>query len=225
MAEAERLEPTRRDRVAGLLARVGAHGVALRRGAAAGLAGLGLLLAVRGNPEAERVAVVVAARDLGPGRPLVAADVRVARREAAAVPPDGTFRDPQDLVGRTAAGPVRAGETVTDVRVVGSRLAAAATGDPDARVVPVRPADAGVAAMLHAGDRVDVIGAGDHGAEGAAKSAVLARDAVVVMVAEQDHARFGTRSGDRMVLLAMPARSATSVAGASLNSDLALVFH
>ena len=54
------------------------------------------------------------------------------------------------------AGPVRAGEPLTDVRLVGASLAAAY---PGAVAVPVRLPDAGMAALLRVGDRIDLVAA------------------------------------------------------------------
>ena len=60
-----------------------------------------------------------------------------------------------DLVGRTLAAPIRRGEPVTDVRLVGPALTA---GDPELTAVPVRLPDAGMVALLDVGDRIDLIG-------------------------------------------------------------------
>ena len=59
-----------------------------------------------------------------------------------------------DAVGRTLAAPLRAGEPVTDVRLVGPALAA---GAPGADALPVRLPDAGMVGAARAGDRIDLI--------------------------------------------------------------------
>ncbi len=100
--------------------------------------------------------VVVAARDLAPGHTLTADDVAHVERDRSGLVA-GTLHDLDDAVGHTLAGPVPAGEPLVDTRLLGPRLAAAATGFADARVVPIRLADAGVSELLREGDRVDVL--------------------------------------------------------------------
>lgn len=133
----------------------------VRRILAAVLALLAVGLAVL--PDSPTVDVVVAARDLAPGVPLSADDVRVV-----AVPPSlapaGTV-SAADASGRALVGPARAGEPLTDARL--------APVDPGVSSVAVRLSDAGVAGLLRPGSRVDVVGAGSH---------VLAADASVVAV-------------------------------------------
>jgi Flp pilus assembly protein CpaB len=117
----------------------------------AGVAVLGVVHAVR-PPSPATVAVTVAARDLDSGTVVTPADVTT-RRYPAAVAPGGS--DPA-AVGRTLAGPVRAGEPITDVRLVGPSLVA---GYPDRVALPVRIADADAVGLLQTGDRVDLVAA------------------------------------------------------------------
>ncbi|MFD6391628.1 SAF domain-containing protein [Nocardia sp. NPDC060259] len=193
-----------------------------RRIAAAVLALLALVMFVRGDPGASRHAVVVAARDLAPGRLLTADDLRVDHHESRSLP-SGSATETAPLLGATLTGAMRAGETFTDLRVVGPRLAAAAAGSADARIVPIRLADPAVADVLRAGDRVDVVGVEDAGGPGAAKPArTLATDAAVVLVTATGERRSGA---ERVVLVALGAEYATAVAGASLRTALTVVFH
>lgn len=184
-----------------------------RRVTAGVLVALAAALAVRGDPSADRVPVVVASHDLQPGRVLTDADVRVAEIESRTLP-DGAVSSPGAVVGRTLAGATRLGEALTDIRVLGPRLAAATIDSPDARIVPVRLADPSVTEMLREGDRVDVLTAGDDH-DGAA---VLARDAAVVLVSAADE-------DERVVLLALPEADAVTVAAASLVDSLTVVLH
>ena len=79
---------------------------------------------------------------------------------AAGAGPSGALASVADLPGRPLAGPVRAGEPLTDVRLLGPALLDALPGDAEERVaVPVRLADAGVTQLLAVGDRVDVLAA------------------------------------------------------------------
>ncbi|MFD3505960.1 SAF domain-containing protein [Nocardia sp. NPDC058666] len=192
-----------------------------RRIAAAVLAVAAVVLFVRGDPGGARVAVVVAARDLAPGRLLTADDLRVDQHESRSLP-TGSMRETAPLLGATLTGAMHAGETFTDLRIVGPRLAAAAAGSADARIVPIRLADAAVADVLRAGDRVDVVGVEDAGGPGATKPArTLATDAAVVLVT----ATGDRRGAERVVLLALDTEYATAVAGASLRTALTVVFH
>lgn len=193
-----------------------------RRIAAAALALVALALFVRGDPGGARVAVVVAAADLAPGRLLTTADLRIDHHESRSLP-TGVVVDTADLVGATLTGAMRAGETFTNLRVVGPRLATVAAGSADARIVPIRLADSAVAEVLRAGDRVDVIGVEDAGVPDATRPArTLATDAAVVLVTGTAERRAGA---ERVVLVALDSEYATVVAGASLRTALTVVFH
>ncbi|MEV0297253.1 SAF domain-containing protein [Nocardia sp. NPDC050710] len=192
-----------------------------RRLLAAALTVLAAALFVRGDPDAQRSDVVIAGRDLAPGRLLEASDLRVVPRESGTLP-DGAARDAGALVGATLTGAMRAGEVFTDLRVLGPRLAAAATGASDARIVPIRLADTAVAEILRAGDRVDVVGAEESTGPGIRPARTLAADAAVVLVSAP-----GDRHAapERVVLVAMDAEHAIAVAAASLRISLTVVFH
>ena len=71
----------------------------------------------------------------------------------AAVPAGAESRS--GLLGRVLAAPVRAGEPITDVRVVGPGLVRGQ--GPGSVAAPVRIADAGAVALVRVGDRVDVL--------------------------------------------------------------------
>ena len=131
-----------------------------RRVAAVLLAGLALVLALRPEPlpaaahAPDVVAVAVSARDLPAGTVLTSGDLGVAELPVAAAPA-GTVADPAQLVRRVLAGSVRAGEPITDARLVGPGLTALL---PDGQVAaPVRLADLAVAALVRTGDRIDVL--------------------------------------------------------------------
>ncbi|MGW4634751.1 SAF domain-containing protein [Nocardia sp. NPDC004415] len=199
-----------------------ADALLVRRVLAALLAVTALVLFVRGDPGAQRHDVVVAAHDLAPGRLLTAEDLRVDQHESRALP-SGSVADTAALLGATLTGAMRAGEPFTDLRVVGPRLAAAAAGSADARIVPIRLADPAVAEVLRAGDRVDVVGVEDAGAPGAARPArTLATDAAVLLVTATGERRSGA---ERVVLVALAHEYAAAVAGASLRTALTVVLH
>ncbi|MBP2371029.1 SAF domain-containing protein [Pseudonocardia parietis] len=190
-----------------------ARALLLRRLAAAVLAVAALVVAAAPDPADERAAVLVAARDLSPGVPLRPADVTVAAWPPGLVP-GGALRAVPDVDGRAPAGPVRAGEPLTDLRLIGPELAVRA-GGPDASAVPLRPADPAVAALLSAGSRVDVIAGGPEGPR------VLAARAGVVAVLPPAPGGVGAGSGPGpLVLVALPEAEATAVAAATLAGEV-----
>ncbi|MBA3743388.1 Flp pilus assembly protein CpaB [Sporichthya sp.] len=100
------------------------------------------------------VPVLTAARDLRWGAALAADDLSVVRVPVASVP-DGALTSTSEARGRLLASPVRRGEPITDLRLVGPGLLA----DSELVAVGVRIADAGTAALLRAGSVVDVLAA------------------------------------------------------------------
>jgi Flp pilus assembly protein CpaB len=195
--------------------------LAARRVAAGALVILAAVVALRSNPHGDRTEIVVATRDLAPGVELTADDVRLENHTAATVP-DGSQSDVGAVIGATLAGPARRGEVLTDVRVLGPRLAESVAG-PDARIVPLPLADSALLDLIRPGDVVDVLAAGtsDVGAE--ARPRLVATDAVVVLVSEKPK---GADSGsDRVVLVALPAHAANDVAAAALVQTVTLTFH
>ncbi|WP_235681401.1 SAF domain-containing protein [Tomitella gaofuii] len=217
--------------------------VALRRCAAAVLAVTAVVLAVRGDPAADEVDVVIAARDLSPGAEVTAADLAVVQRAARAVP-RGALSTQERALGRMIAAPVRAGEALTDVRLLGEPLARAAAGVQDARLVTVRLADPALAEVVHAGDLVDIIAAPPDdqspatgptaavpGRAGRLPPAGPRRDgspltmaiaAPVVLVPPAADAR--SRRG-RILLVALPAQEAARVASASMTRAMTVTMH
>ncbi|MGA5543528.1 SAF domain-containing protein [Mycobacterium sp. NPDC051198] len=196
--------------------------VAARRAAAAGLVILAAIAAFRSDPHGDYAEVAVAAHDLSPGVALTAADVRLERHSTATVP-DGAQRDVAPMIGATLTAPARRGEVITDVRLLGSRLAETAAG-PDARIVPVKLNDTALLDLIRPGDIVDVLTVtADHDDKGPARPVVVAAGAVVVLVSEK--ARGAGVGSDRVALVALPARPANEVAATSLVQALTLTIH
>jgi pilus assembly protein CpaB len=130
--------------------------------------------------------VLVAAHDLGAGHVLGAGDLHTVDWPAHLSPPPG---DPSTtpggaVLGRTLATALRAGEPVTDARLLGPGVLAGQP--PGSFAVPVRLADPTTAGFVTAGDRVDVIAGtatdvpGFEG--GPARTDVVASDVVVIAV-------------------------------------------
>ncbi|HWI43641.1 MAG TPA: SAF domain-containing protein [Nocardioides sp.] len=139
-------------RLADALASVRRRVLRRRRPLAVALAGVAVAASLHTlAPPAPRTAgLLVAARDLPAGHTLAADDLA----EVAVPPgvvPDGAAGD---AVGRLLAAPLRRGEAVTDVRLVGAALTSA---DPGTVALPVRLSDAGQAALLEPGDRIDLL--------------------------------------------------------------------
>lgn len=124
-----------------------------RRLLAAALAAVAVALGlIAAHPRPTGVRVLVAARDLPAGTTLTPSDV-AGRVFPARVVPAGAVRQ---AAGRTLSAPVRRGEPLTDVRL----RRPLDSWPPGTVAVPVRLADAGVAGLLHPGDRVDVLATG-----------------------------------------------------------------
>ncbi|MCV7411446.1 flagellar biosynthesis protein FlgA [Mycobacterium florentinum] len=197
--------------------------VLARRVVAGGLVVLAGVAAVHSNPDGDRVDVVVATRDLTPGAALTPDDVRVEKRLATTLP-DGSQADPGAVVGSMLAGPARRGEVLTDVRLLGSRLAELTAG-PGARIVPLHLTDGALIDLVRAGDVVDVLAAPPTESQPGTQaiSKVVATDAVVVLVSPKQKVR--AADDDRVVLVALPARVANTVAGSVLGQAVTLTLH
>jgi Flp pilus assembly protein CpaB len=195
--------------------------VTARRIAAGALVILAAVVALRSDPHGDRIEIVVATRDLASGVELTSDDVRLESRTAATVP-DGSQSNVDGVIGATLAGPARRGEVLTDVRVLGPRLAESVAG-PDARIVPLPLADSALLDLVRPGDVVDVLAAATSDTGVDARPQLVATDAVVVLVSEKPK---GAASGsDRVVLVAVGAHAANDVAAAALTQTVTLTFH
>ncbi|GAB3018728.1 hypothetical protein GCM10011376_00030 [Nocardioides flavus (ex Wang et al. 2016)] len=180
-----------------------------RRLIAATLAALAVLSALRtlAPPAPPTVEVLVAARDL-PSGALIGEDDLVGRAWPADLAPDAAATSP---AGRVLAAPIARGEVVTDVRLVGPRLAPAGE-----TVVPVRLPDAGMAALLKAGDEVDLLATDP----GTGASTVVARDVTVLATPTGVPEGPAGGSGGALVVVGASATEATGIAGAALTQFL-----
>jgi len=187
--------------------------------AAAVAVGLGVLA-----PDPPRtVNVLAAARNLTGGAALRPDDLDAVALPRSAVP-DGALTDRSAVEGRVLAGPVRRGEPLTDVRLVGRELLAAYPGE-DLVAAPVRIADPGAAGLLRPGDVVDILAA-DTGEGGAAAASVIA-DAVRVLTVprppEDGSLWSGPSLGDgALVVLATSSDVAARLARAAVTARLSL---
>ena len=111
-----------------------------------------LLVAALWPKETPQRTLVVAARDLGAGTTLAAADLTTAQVDAARAPADA-IADPGRLVGQTLAVVRFAGEPVTP-----RHIGPAVTLAPDERGIAVKvQADTGLAGLLRPGMKVGMV--------------------------------------------------------------------
>lgn len=185
------------------------HRVLLSAGLAAAAVASGLSAVAPAAPPS--TTVLVAARDLPAGTVLAAADL-----VATTVPPDlvpsGALGDA--AAGQVLAGPVRRGEALTDVRVLGAALLPAGS----AVAVPVRVAEPATAALVTAGDRVDVLAAAP---EGGAAARLVASGLAVLAVPTLDDA-----VGEGALLVVAASRgTAARLAAAAVTGRLSVAVH
>lgn len=200
---------SRPDRARDLLTHLRRRVLRRRRPLAVLLVGAGVAasLHVLAPPPPASTTVRVAARDLPAGQVLAAGDL-VDVEVPPGVVPDGVVGAPE---GRLLAAPLRAGEPVTDVRLVGPDLAASLP--PDRVAVPVRMADAGQAALLTVGDRIDLIATDPQ----AGTVRPLAQDVLVLALPDLAAAGDGALPG-RLVVLGLATQDSAQVTGASVAS-------
>ena len=200
-----------RRRLRALRRRVLAH----RRLLAAVLAGVAVLAAVRAaSPDsAGHVEVEVAARDL-PAGIVLSSDDLASETLPRGVAPAGLAEDP---VGRVLAAPLGRGEVVTDVRLVGPALAVAQPGEV---ALPLRLPDAGMAALLRVGDRIDL-----HATDpGTGHARVVARDVVVLATPRGLPEGPAGTGGGAIVVVSVTAADSLEVTGASLGQFLTVAY-
>ncbi|MGC4110857.1 MAG: Flp pilus assembly protein CpaB [Nocardioides sp.] len=193
--------------------------LARRRLLAALCVGVAVLAATRvlQPPAPPTVEVVVASRDLPSGTLLKSADIEVRRYPSALAPAGSNLSsDLTSALGRTLGGPVGRGEPITTLRLVAPSLLAGYTG---LVAMPVRVADAGAAALLRPGDRVDLLAADPR--RGVAS--FLAADVAVVSMPRPDDQDVGTSTQGRLVVLAVPPADVAAIAGAAATALLSVV--
>lgn len=194
-----------------LLRAVARHRTLLAAGLAAAAVASGLSVVA---PAAEAtVPVVTAAHDLAAGSVLSADDL-VAAQVPQGLVPAGALSDIDGAAGRVVAGPVRRGEPLTDVRLLGAALL-----PRGAQVaVPVRLAEPTTGALVQAGDTVDVLAASPEG--GAAARVVALGLAVLAVPALEASAGEGA-----LLVLAASRASAARLAAAAVTGRLSVVVH
>jgi Flp pilus assembly protein CpaB len=191
-----------------LLRAASRHRALLAAGLAAACVASGLSVVAPGTPPS--AAVLTVTRDLPAGAVVTRDDVR-----RTAVPvglrPTGALSRPAQAVGRLVAGPVRRGEPLTDVRLLGAALL-----PPGHEVaLPVRLAEPATASIVVAGDRVDVLSAAP---DGAATAEVVASGVRVLAVPDVGGAGDGA-----LLVLAASRPAAARLAAAAVTGSLSVV--
>jgi Flp pilus assembly protein CpaB len=165
------------------------------------------------SPPPPEVRVRVAARDLPAGVVLGPGDLRSVGFAPASVPVGLA----DHAAGRTLAAPLRQGEPVTDVRLVGPALTA---GYPGLAAVPVRLPDAGVVGLLRVGDRVDLVAADPQGGS----ASMVATDVPVLAIPAADPEAVGAGLTGRLVVVGADPGDVTGIADASVRTFMTVVF-
>jgi len=176
--------------------------------------------AVSPEPPATEV-VLAAAHDLAGGARIRADDLQTIALPPAVVPA-GTVTDAGRLTGRVLAVPVRAGEAITDVRLVGPSLLA---GYGERLVAtPIRIADAGAARLVRPGDVIDVLAADEVATSAGSEARLLASGVRVIVVPGEDGSLLsGASYGEgALVVLATTPETAARLAAAAVTSRLSL---
>jgi pilus assembly protein CpaB len=124
------------------------------------------------------VPVVVAAADVAVGTVLRATQLRIASWPASARP-SGSFGSAGELIGRQLATPISAGEAVTMTRLAGPGLTA---GLPPGYLATTAPVDAASVAIVHAGDRIDLMAPAGETATGGPPAHLVADQVLVLAV-------------------------------------------
>lgn len=172
--------------------------------AAAVAAGLSAL-----SPSPAPVAgVLVAARDLPSGARLDGADLRRSDVPRQLVPA-GALTDPTEAAGRVLSGAVRAGEPLTDARLLGRAVPAGQVA------VPVRLAEPALPLLVEPGDAVDVLATPQSGAAAAETVAAGVR----VLAVPVTDAQAGEGS---LLVLATSPPVAARLAAAAVTSRLSV---
>ena len=145
-----------------------------RRTLAAVFTGLAVLTALSAlSRDPDGTSVLVARHDLRSGHVLTASDLRTTTVPSAARPSNTLGR--AAAVGRRVAGPMRAGEAITDYRVLQDDALSGYAADAVLTTIRVDRADG--LTGLHVGDRIDVIAVDP---DGESKAEVIARAVEVV---------------------------------------------
>ncbi|WP_278314223.1 SAF domain-containing protein [Lolliginicoccus levis] len=168
------------------------------------LLALALLMFLQRGPDHTKA--TIALRAIAAGEEFTTANVAVHAVEATSLAPSALITKDQ-AIGSRAATPIRAGEIITDARLLTPRIVDETSHASGARAVPVRLSDPAVTSLLQPGDRVDVV-AVPPGSE--LPASVLAKDVAVLFTSTA-----GETSGALAVLALGPAEAVAVAAHAA----------
>jgi pilus assembly protein CpaB len=183
------------------------------------LAALAAWLVVQGatEPPPATEPVWTAARDLPSGTLLTAHDLRRSGF-APGTAPAAAVRSVRDVVGRTLATPLGAGEPITSAHLVGAdRL----SGYPGRSAVAIRIPDAAVVALLSPGQHLSLVASDPQG--GGPPERVVDDAAVLAVPDAATDGDPGTLTG-RLVVFAVPDDLADDVVSAGTTRYLSVVW-
>lgn len=192
-----------------------------RRFAAVGLLVAAALLATAAPrsatpPVVDLRPVLIATKALSPGHVLTADDITLTSWPDRLLPPNALGpRD--DPVGRVLAAAVQPGEPLNGLRLLGPSLVDSL--GPGLRAVPVRLTDAGVSALLHPGDRIDLYAVDVSSGPGAATSGELVVSAALVL--GRPLATDGVVPEGAIVVVAVPIDRVAGLVAAAYTRSLA----
>jgi Flp pilus assembly protein CpaB len=163
-------------------------------------------------PRPATVSVVTAAHTLVGGSTVAVDDLERADLPPAAVP-DGAWTDPAEVIGQTLAGPVPAGQVLTQTALLRHRAHGSGTV-----IAPLPLADDRVSSLLEAGDLVDVLAAD---AETGKTTVVASTVRVVTGAIQREDGAAGTGG---LVLVEVSRQTATALAAATSTCALSVVW-
>ncbi len=164
-------------------------------------------------PPPASVRVLTAARDLPAGTVLSGADLAEDEFAPDSVPAGLTT----DAVGRTLASPLRSGEPVTDVRLVGAALAGS---HPDRTALPVRLPDSAMVDLLRVGDVIDLIATDPQGSG----ATVVAAAVPVLAIPPADEDVGGDGQAGALVVVGAAPEEVTRLADAGVRLFLTYAY-
>ena len=172
---------------------------------------------------ADTATALSAARDLPAGTAVTASDLVQVR-----VPPgllsEGVLSEQAEAAGKQLATPLRKGQLVTDVQLLGPGLL---TGTPPgSAAVPLRMADASSIQLVSPGQLVNVVLTSGNGFDQQGPSEVLAAGVPVLWTAAkggQGGQWLGTAETDGLIVVAATAEQSARLAGASTQGKLFFV--
>lgn len=188
-----------------------------RRSIAALLTAVAALAGFRAvtTPPRPLTPVLVAAQDLPAGAVVGDTDLEEVGFAPGSVP--AGVVDSRTADGRVLAAPVRAGEPLTDARLVQPSLL---VGYPGRVAVPVRLGDAATATLLRTGDRVDLLASSSD----APQARIVASSASVIAVRGVETSRLDEPGvGGALVLVAVTPAQMPAVVYASASSFVSVV--